>query len=90
MLSPEASLNYLTAMKYLNITTICLIMIAAFSFVASTELGAQANKEKIRLLSSALRAHDAGDLDAARRNLVELLNLLRKLLYFLSIFVLTS
>lgn len=57
------------------LTAICTLAIA-FSLVFSvTSVTAQSSKEKIRLLSAALRAHDAGDLEAAKTNLESLIKI---------------
>ena len=60
--------------KYLKCPLISFALAALLAF-APFEMQAQTSKEKIRLLSSGLRAHDAGDLEAARRNLEELLKI---------------
>lgn len=57
------------------LTALSSVLIALALTLTVSPLTAQTSKEKIRLLSAALRAHDAGDLQAAKTNLEALIKI---------------
>lgn len=57
------------------LTACCTVLVALSLTLAVAPATAQTSKEKIRLLSAALRAHDAGDLQAAKTNLEALIRI---------------
>lgn len=66
--------NYRTIFKLVNLLACCCVLLA-LGVSTSTLQGQASTEEKIRLMSDALAARDAGDLEAARENLEELLEL---------------